>query len=123
MVRLIVNEYEKALLFQKGRLMRVLDPGQYRIWKLFKRQRVEIVDMRLRGRVINGQEIMTADKVTLRMNVMMTYKVVDPVAAVLKVEDYAAQLYGDAQMALRAEITAQTLDELLARKGAIGPRV
>lgn len=120
----IIEEFEKGLLFERGRLVRVLEPGAYRwMWRLFLHRRVVKVDLRIRTLAISGQEMMTADKVTLRLNVLVKFRVMDPAAAVVKAESYTEQLYGDAQLAVRTEIAAQTLDELLAAKAALGPRV
>ena len=66
-----------------------------------------------------GQEIMTADKVTLRLNAVVTYKVADPLKAVTAVEDYRQALYREAQLALRAVVGTRELDALLGDKDAV----
>ena len=102
----VVQEYEKAVLFQAGRLVGILEPGAYRLWRILKRQRAVKVDLRIRSLTIVGQEMMTSDKVTLRLNLLVKFRVEDPAAAVLKVEGYADQLYADAQLAARSAIEA-----------------
>jgi regulator of protease activity HflC (stomatin/prohibitin superfamily) len=68
---------------------------------------------------VAGQEIMTADKVTLRLNAVVTFKVADPVKAVTTVEDYEQALYREAQLALRGVIGTRELDTLLSDKDAV----
>ena len=77
--------------------------------------------MDLREQVVDiaGQEIMTADKVTLRLNAVVTYKVVDPLKAVSAVEDYRQALYREAQLALRGVVGTRELDALLSDKDAV----
>lgn len=73
--------------------------------------------------MIQGQEILTADKVTVRLTVLAKLRVQDPVAAIFKVDNYAAQLYGDVQLALREAVAARTLDDLIAEKAVLGAKV
>jgi regulator of protease activity HflC (stomatin/prohibitin superfamily) len=120
-MRITIEQYEQGLLFKNGRFVEVLDPGRY--WKPFGGHRAVKVDLRNRMLTIQGQEMMTADKVTLRMNALVKFRVANPASAVLRVEEYVSQLYADAQLALRAEVASQTLDDLLASKAAMGPRV
>jgi len=68
---------------------------------------------------VAGQEIMTADKVTLRMNAVVTYKVADPLKAVTTVEDYRQALYREAQLALRGVVGTRELDVLLSDKDVV----
>jgi regulator of protease activity HflC (stomatin/prohibitin superfamily) len=76
-------------------------------------QREQVVD-------VAGQEIMTADKVTLRLNAVVTFKVRDALRAVTAVEDHRQALYREAQLALRAIVGARTLEALLGEKDAVG---
>jgi len=118
-MKITIEQFEKGLLFQKGQLIRTLSPGRYRIWRFWKKQRVIKVDTRLRTFTIQGQEIMTADKVTLRMNVLVQFQIANAADAILKVESYKDQLYFDAQLSLRRYIVNQTMDELLKTKVSI----
>jgi regulator of protease activity HflC (stomatin/prohibitin superfamily) len=77
------------------------------------------VDLRERSADVTGQEIMTADKVTLRLNALVTFKVADPVKAVVEVEDHAQALHRQAQLALRAVVGTRELDALLADKDGV----
>src|SRR5688572_27295842 len=66
---------------------------------------------------------MTADKVTLRVNLLVTYSVVDPLKSVTTVADAAQALYRDAQLVLRAAIGTRALDALLSDKESVGGEV
>jgi regulator of protease activity HflC (stomatin/prohibitin superfamily) len=122
-MKVIVEAYEKGLKFRNGRFVGVLEPGRYRVRRLFVEERVEKIDLRDRVLTVAGQEMMTADKVTLRLNVVATWRVVDPAVAVLRNENHVAQLYTDVQLALREAVAARTLDELIAEKAVLGDRV
>ncbi|MET0552981.1 MAG: slipin family protein [Vicinamibacteria bacterium] len=120
-----------ALVFEDGRHAATLGPGLHAFWKGAVRLRVFRVDLREQVVDVAGQEIMTADKVTLRLNAVVTFKVADPLAAVTAVEDHKQALYREAQLALRAVVGTRELDALLADKDAVareldealGPRV
>ena len=108
-----------GLLFRNGRHEATLAPGVYALWKGVARARIEVVELREQTADVAGQEIMTADKVTLRLNAVVTFKVADPARAVAAVEDYRQALYREAQLVLRAVVGARTLEALLAEKDAV----
>jgi regulator of protease activity HflC (stomatin/prohibitin superfamily) len=81
--------------------------------------RIFQVDLREQSADISGQEIMTADRVTLRLNAVVTYRVADPAKAVTEVEGYAQALYRQAQLALRAVVGTRELDALLSDKDGV----
>ena len=114
-----VESGHAALLFRDGRHIETLKPGTYALWKDVGRLRVLHVDLREQVLDIAGQDIMTADKVTLRLNAVLTYKVADAIRAVTVVDDYVQALYREAQLALRAVIGTRELDQLLADKDAV----
>lgn len=108
-----------GLFFKDGRYEAMLAPGVYAFWKGIAKARVLDVDLRELVVDVVGQDIMTADKVTLRLNAVVTYKVADPVKAVTTVEDYRQALYREAQLALRAVVGTRELDVLLGDKDAL----
>jgi regulator of protease activity HflC (stomatin/prohibitin superfamily) len=77
-----------GLFFKDGRHEATLAPGPHAFWKGVAKARILDVDLREQVVDVAGQEIMTADKVTLRLNAVVTYKVADPLQAVTTVEDY-----------------------------------
>ena len=108
-----------GLLFKDGEHMVSLRPGTHAFWEGAGRVKINHVDLREKVLDVAGQEIMTADKVTLRLNAVVTYRVVDALKAVTAVEDYAQALYREAQLALRGVIGTKDLDALLANKDAV----
>jgi regulator of protease activity HflC (stomatin/prohibitin superfamily) len=108
-----------GLLFRDGRCEATLAPGAYALWKGVARAQVVIVELREQVLDVAGQEIMTGDKVTLRLNAVVTFKVADALVAVTATEDYRQALYREAQLVLRAGIGARELDALLGEKDAV----
>lgn len=108
-----------GLFFKDGRHEATLAPGPHAYWKGVAKVRILDVDLREQVVDVAGQDIMTADKVTLRLNAVVTFKVADPVKAVTTVEDYRQALYREAQLALRAAVGTRELDVLLSDKDAL----
>jgi len=78
-----------------------------------------VIDLREQVLDVSGQELMTADKVTLRLNAVVAYRVVDAVQALTKVEDFAMALYRESQLALRSVIGTAELDAFLSDKETV----
>jgi len=118
-----VGAGEQALFFRNDELIDTLDQGRHVFWKGAGDLVCKAVDRREQVADVAGQDIMTNDKVTLRVNMVVTYQVTDAVKAVTTVDDHAQALYREAQLALRAAVGTRTLDALLADKEAIGGEV
>lgn len=112
-----------GVVFIDGRYVDTLPPGQYAFWKGPAEARVVEVDMRETTADVSGQEIMTADKVTLRVNANVTYRIVDARKAVSATDDVRQALYRETQFALRAVVGARELDAFLAAKDAVGQEI
>jgi len=108
-----------GVLFLDGRYVDTLQPGPWAFWKGAADVRVVEVDLRETTLDIQGQEIMSADKVTLRINGVATYRVSDARRAICTADDYKQALYRDAQLVLRAVVGARELDALLADKESV----
>jgi regulator of protease activity HflC (stomatin/prohibitin superfamily) len=108
-----------SLYFKDGRHEATLGPGVHAFWNGMAKVRVLDVDLREQVVDVAGQEIMTADKVTLRLNAVVVFKVADPLKAVGAVEDYRQALYREAQLALRGAVGTRELDVLLGDKDAV----
>ncbi|MCA9309678.1 MAG: slipin family protein [Phycisphaerales bacterium] len=118
-----VDAHEQALLFRDGELVELLDPGIHVFWKGAAHVTWKSVDRRERILDVSGQEIMTADKVTLRVNLLVTFVVTDVVRAGTVVSEYDQSLYRAAQLALRESVGVRPLDRLLADKDQVGAEV
>jgi regulator of protease activity HflC (stomatin/prohibitin superfamily) len=116
----VLREAEVGLLYENGRFARTLTAGRYRLasWP-WLRQEVVRVDTRRTALVLAGQEMLTADAISLRLNVAAEYRVVNAAVAVHTVEDYRVALYTALQLLLREEVQARTLDQLLADRTAL----
>lgn len=108
-----------GVLFIDGRFTEVLSPGEYAFWKGRADARIVELDLRETMVDISGQEIMTADKVTLRLNAVVTYTIVDARQAVSRTDDVRQALYRESQFVLRAVVGARDLDVLLTDKDAV----
>jgi regulator of protease activity HflC (stomatin/prohibitin superfamily) len=114
-----VSRGNAGLLFLDGKFVETLEPGPWAFWKGSADVKVVEVDLREITADIAGQEVMTADKVTLRLNALATYRVADPRKAVCTADDYKQALYREAQLSLRAVVGAREFDALLADKEAV----
>mgnify|MGYP000094231387 CR=1 FL=1 len=114
-----VTNQQVGLLFIDGQLVRTLKAGKYGFWNYNQSVAVEIVETRAQTIEVAGQEILTKDKVSLRVNLSATFKVVDVVKAVTELSNFKEFLYNTLQLALRKAIGTKVLDALLADKEAI----
>ena len=112
-----------GLLTVDGELCEVLKPGLTAWWKYQRNLRVELVDLRLQTMEVAGQEILTRDKVSLRVNLTALWQVTDAVKARATVSNFVDYVYKELQFALREAVGTRTLDELLTDKGAIDREV
>lgn len=118
-----VEANERVMLYQDGKLVDQLGPGHYVFWRGGPSVTWKAIDLREQVADIQGQEIMTADKVTLRMNLVVTHRVTDPVKAVSEVADWAQALYREAQLELRVAVGGRSLEKLLADKDEVGSEI
>ncbi|MFL6246380.1 MAG: slipin family protein [Thermoanaerobaculia bacterium] len=108
-----------GLWFRDGAYQATLAPGMYAFWKNVGKLKLYDVDLKELVLDISGQDIMTADKVTLRLNALVTYRITDALKSVLEVDGAGQALYRAAQLALREAVGAKELDTLLIGKEAL----
>ncbi len=116
-VDVVVSDHEKGLHYVQGRLVGVLEPGRHSLWS-FPGALVQVrnVDMRRTELAIVGQELMTRDKVTLRLSMSVEYAVVDPVLTSRTTASPRDAVYLLAQLVARDYVAGVTLDEMLERR-------
>ncbi len=112
-----------GVLFIDGRYIDTLSPGLYAFWKGQADAKLVEVDLRETMVDVGGQDIMTADKVTLRLNAVVTYRVADAPRAVGQTDDVRQALYRETQLVLRAVVGARELDDFLTDKDAVAADV
>jgi len=115
-----IRNFELGLVQEDGKLAETLAPGVYYFFKQLSNVQVDIIDLRQQAMELSGQEILTKDKANLRINFEFSFKVVDPILALLKNIDFRKQLYTILQMSLREYIGGLSFDELLGRKAQVG---
>lgn len=108
-----------GVLFVDGRYVETLGPGRFAFWKGEADAKVVEVSLREQSIDVAGQDIMTADKVTLRLNAIVTFRIVDARRAVTASDNASHALYREVQLALRAAIGTRELDALLTDKDAV----
>jgi regulator of protease activity HflC (stomatin/prohibitin superfamily) len=118
-----VPDTSVGLLIVDGELRDVLKPGLAAYWKYQRVLRMELVDLRLQAMEVSGQEILTRDKVSLRVNLTALWQVTDAVKARATVSNFVDYVYKELQFALREAVGTRTLDELLGDKGALDREV
>ncbi|MFZ1106906.1 MAG: slipin family protein [Rhodomicrobium sp.] len=123
---IVIKDTHRALWYENGVLLRTLEAGRYRLprWYryLFRRRpviEVVLVDMRERELTIKGQEILTADKVAIRVSIIVQFRVSDPKAAIHEVEKYEERLYSDVQLAARRSLASMQLEEILTNRNRL----
>ena len=114
-----ICEGEVGLLSFDGKFQRELSGGSYYFWKNMEKVTCQTVDLRTQQLDISGQEILTADKVSLRINFVCTYRVTDARQITEKLRDYKSHIYVLTQLALREYVGRFRFDELLEQKDSI----
>lgn len=111
-----VDEGKMALVSIDGQLAEQLGAGVYGYWKAGRKVGVKLIDLTRQSLDVTGQEVLTRDRVTLRINLAAEYRVVDPVLATGSVKDFSDALYRALQYAFRKTLGAKTLDQILENK-------
>lgn len=126
----IIKPTHRALWYEDGVLKKILEPGRYvrpRYFNLgfYRRPRVEIVlvDVRERELTIKGQEILTADKVAIRVSIIVQFRVADPSAAIHAVVNFEERLYSDVQLAARRSLATMTLEDILTNRNRLSNEI
>ncbi|MCP5424562.1 MAG: slipin family protein [Gammaproteobacteria bacterium] len=114
-----VPEHHLGLLYVDGRCQKTLEPGLHAYWRHNRSIAIDLVDTRLQDLEVSGQEILTKDKVNLRINLAASYRLMDVLRTLSVLPKPAEFLYRELQFGLRAVVGTRTLDELLENKNLI----
>jgi regulator of protease activity HflC (stomatin/prohibitin superfamily) len=112
--RVVVYDYQRAVLFRRGRRVRTVGAGAY--WLVRDVSSLTTVDVRSRIAVAAGQEILTADSVPLRVSVTLRYRVVRPEQAIESAASFTDTLHAQTQLVLRDLVATVTAEEVLPQR-------
>ncbi len=118
----IAKEYERGVVFRFGRLIGLKGPGLFMIIPLGI-DRVTKVDLRVITHVVPAQEVITSDNVSVKVNAVVFFQVVDAKAAIVRVKDFFDATSQIAQTTLRAVLGQSSLDELLGNRDVINAKL
>lgn len=114
-----VSEGQVGLLFIDGAQAATLPAGVHAFWNVGKVLQIKVIDLKWQSLDVTGQELLTRDRVTIRINISAEYRVADPVKAVTAVKDFSDALYRALQFVFRHTLGSLTLDQILERKVTI----
>lgn len=117
----IVPEYERGVVFRLGRVIGAKGPGLFLLIPFV--DRMVKVDLRTITLDVPSQEAITGDNVTVKVNAVVYFRVIDPVDAIIQVEDYRRATWQIAQTSLRNVIGQSKLDQLLQDREQINARL
>jgi regulator of protease activity HflC (stomatin/prohibitin superfamily) len=121
-----IHEGFAGLLYEDGAFKSQLGPGKHQLtrgWFDRVQRAIILVDLRQRSLTIKGQEILTADKVAIRVSLLVYFRVTDPIAAVHNVASYEDRIYEDVQLAARRFLASHTLEATLTDRNEISDAV
>jgi regulator of protease activity HflC (stomatin/prohibitin superfamily) len=120
-MRIVVQEWERVLVYRDGRFQRTLGPGRHRVTA--RRHRFAWTSLRPRLLTVPVQEVLTRDGLAVKVSLLATVRVADARAWHEAVDQPDAFLYAALQTALREEIASRTLEELLADRSEAAQRM
>jgi regulator of protease activity HflC (stomatin/prohibitin superfamily) len=112
----IIQDHEAALLFSNGQFLRELKPGKHTFTFDRTELTVETFDLRARSLLVQGQELLSADQVALKVSAVAAYRVADALKLRRTSEYPEMLLHTDMQLALRQMVAQQSAEEFLAKK-------
>ncbi len=117
----IDREYERGVIFRLGRFQTIKGPGMY--WIIPLADRKEQIDIRTKTVDIAPQEAVTADSVTIRVNAVLFYRILNADKAINRVENYQMAVYQAAMTTLRNVVGQNILDDILQKRDKINFKV
>ena len=122
-VHATVEAHEAGLLFIDGVLKERLGPGRHAFWNVGRQVRIAKIDLRPQPLEVTAQEILTKDRVGVRVTLTAFYRITEPETAAVAAADLANTLYRLVQFAIREAVATRTLDDILAARDKIDQEV
>ncbi len=119
--RVTIFEYERGLVYEKGKYVKLLDAGSY--WHNTYRTTIDKIDIRPRYQTIPSQEVLSKDGVAIKLSMAANIVVVKPDVAINSVNNYEEAFYLVLQLALRTVIGATEIDKLLEKRSELGKEI
>lgn len=119
----VVDAHEAGLLMVDGELKERLPPGRHAFWQVGRTIKITKIDLRPQPLEVTAQEILTKDRVGIRVTLTAFTRVTDPEKAALATADVPGTLYRLVQFAIREAVATRTLDEILAARDTIDNEV
>lgn len=117
----IVHEGYAGLLYRNGKFVEQLAPGRHVRWG--RNITLDAQDTRKTFLAVPGQEVLTADNIAVKLSLLVTYQVADPVKAAHETQNWQGDLYNAAQLALRAVVSGVAVEALLTQRFDIGAQL
>src|SRR5665213_3348594 len=117
----ILKEYERGVIFRLGRVREAKGPGIILVFRPL--DQIVRISLRQEAMEVPPQDVITRDNVTLKVNAVITLRVIDPTKTVIEVANYVYQTSQFAQTTLRSVLGEVELDELLAHREALNQRI
>jgi regulator of protease activity HflC (stomatin/prohibitin superfamily) len=117
----VLNEYERGVIFRLGRIIAAKGPGLIILIPII--DRIVKVSLRLVALDVDPQDVITRDNVSVKVNAVLYFRVVDPVKAIVQVENYAYAMSQLAQTTLRSVCGQAELDDLLSEREKINAKL
>jgi regulator of protease activity HflC (stomatin/prohibitin superfamily) len=117
----ILNEYERGVIFRLGRVIKAKGPGLIILIPVV--DKMVKVSMRLVAMDVDPQDVITRDNVSVKVNAVIYYRVIEPIKAVIEVEEYNYAVSQLAQTTLRSVCGQAELDELLSAREKINSQL
>ena len=119
--RVTIFEFQRGLRYDRGRFTGTIGPGQY--WILPRRTTITRIDIRPRVVTVPGQEVISADGVSVRVSLTAHYEIADAAVAINEHVDFATAFYASLQHALRDVVARGEIDDLIAQRAEIGAQL
>jgi regulator of protease activity HflC (stomatin/prohibitin superfamily) len=130
---IIIKDTHRGLWYEDGVLVRIVSAGRHKVPRSdalrarikgmlgtrMPKIEVVLVDVRERELTLKGQEILTSDKVAIRVSIIVQFRVVDPKAALHEVADYEERLYSDVQLAARRSLASMALEQIMTNRNQL----